>query len=491
MAFEVKSIDFQTKKVVGTSEFATTGLISFPQDKPLKKVLNISAYVSSVSGEVIDTDYNFQGKANLSVLYLSEDNKTERLLTEIQFQHGVHAVAEEEFVQVNVVECHIEESDAVYAKVSVLMLAEVVGKVNGSLSVLSGEEENYVTDKANTTHTAYVSGSKTNFELSGTVETDKASTVLFADTVVDIKNVVAGLDQVTVSGEARTKIGYLLEGELTEETKVIEFSRELSVDGVNPESLVSVVVTAEETTFASETDEKTKANYSVAIGALVSAYANKTESIMRDIFSTNREVEVTYGCSNYLKYQGSDSFKENITENAEIDAQDGVVLTSCYAKIAKFEILNKKVCAEGVIFATAIYKNQEELCSKQISVPFLINHLTTLQGNANLNSVQVEGLNVTKGTTENAQVSFNLIFNFSTETEQYVEYVEAIKDLGESRQVPSAITIYVAKPNDTLFSVARSLRVLPEQILSQNQVVDGKFEAGQRIFVYSPLVAEF
>ena len=41
MAFDVKNINFQTRKVVKASQFAVGGVIPITPEKPLKKVLNV------------------------------------------------------------------------------------------------------------------------------------------------------------------------------------------------------------------------------------------------------------------------------------------------------------------------------------------------------------------------------------------------------------------------------------------------------------------
>ena len=49
----------------------------------------------------------------------------------------------------------------------------------------------------------------------------------------------------------------------------------------------------------------------------------------------------------------------------------------------------------------------------------------------------------------------------------------------------------MTKEGEDIFDVARALCVKPEVIESQNEVVDGKFSGGTRVFVYSPINVEF
>ena len=60
-------------------------------------------------------------------------------------------------------------------------------------------------------------------------------------------------------------------------------------------------------------------------------------------------------------------------------------------------------------------------------------------------------------------------------------------EIKESKEVLNdGIKVYVTRAGETLFDVAKVLCVRPEIIEEQNQI-DGVFEDGEKIYVYSPI----
>ena len=68
---------------------------------------------------------------------------------------------------------------------------------------------------------------------------------------------------------------------------------------------------------------------------------------------------------------------------------------------------------------------------------------------------------------------------------------QVVDNLGvKVEEEQSAITVYIAKPNQTIFDVAKALNVLPDSV-DTAELIDGKFNGGEKIFVYNPINAEF
>jgi hypothetical protein len=66
------------------------------------------------------------------------------------------------------------------------------------------------------------------------------------------------------------------------------------------------------------------------------------------------------------------------------------------------------------------------------------------------------------------------------------KYVKSFELKQEKNKDDSAVKVYILKENKSLFEVAKALNVRPEIIAQQNEV-DDVFEAGQKIYIYSPL----
>ena len=71
-------------------------------------------------------------------------------------------------------------------------------------------------------------------------------------------------------------------------------------------------------------------------------------------------------------------------------------------------------------------------------------------------------------------------------TRSSAKFVKSYEVVSEKVTDESAIKVYIARAGQTIFEVAKALNVKPEIIASQNQV-DDVFEAGQKVYVYSPI----
>ena len=58
--------------------------------------------------------------------------------------------------------------------------------------------------------------------------------------------------------------------------------------------------------------------------------------------------------------------------------------------------------------------------------------------------------------------------------------------LNEKPENVNGVKVYITSGGDTLFEVAKAVNVKPEVIAEQNQV-DGIFEGGEKIYIYSPI----
>lgn len=495
MAFELKNINFQTKKVVANSQFSVDGIVQVQPEKPLKQVLNVSALASTTSAEAIDTEYSIQGKISLSMLYLSEDDQILTAPAEFLFDHKESIAAGELESQLEIAGYSVEEQNSSYAKISFLVNSQVAGLAEQSVSAVGGEEDGYVLESREFTHVCYESCGKSQLALETKNEVSAANAqVLSCDYQTKISNVVAGIDQVTVSGDVTVQIAYKVDTEICYYAKTIEFNHEVACLGANPDYLANakVVVTKIDTSIETGDKNFVVARLNLAISANV--YKQKTESVVSDLFSLKKELNVVYGCTNYNDFAGRLGVCDTFDAEQKFDETiDKIIIATCPTlNMAKVSLESGYLTAEGVVSANLIYQKPEDTnyYQEKINLPFAIKK--PVDTTANLSDYTVKA-RITNANKYENKISFaiELAFELALENENYVEYVESTTETGDKQEKTSAITIYVAKAEDTPFKVARALGVSPEMLTSQNEVVDGKFAEGQRIFVYSPLAAEF
>ena len=492
MAFDLRNMSFQTRKVVKESQFAVGGVIPIATEKPLKRVLSVVATPTMARVESVDFNHNMRGKINIEMLYLTESGEYETTKAEFSFEHTENVAVENANCKAEIAEYSVVEETATYVKLNFLTNLYLEGTSVDNLTALDGEENNYVVLNGDFDHVSYLQGAKSQAELEDKIELDGAQKILGYETAIKTGAVSCGIDQIGASGEVCVKLSCLTEDSVVCVERQLEFNHEVACLGVNPEDLAKAIIYVSKVEYAFVDSEKPTIALKFFLDIDVSAYRKQTEKVIGDLFCTTKEVEVVTECANFTDYIGQKEWQEEISCEDVLESEQNVVCARVVGtNIAKLAVDNGKFVADGVAKVNMLVKDAEgDTITKVINIPFSICRQVETDGLVSEYHVQAMVKDVAKH-EEKVELTLTFVFDLAFCKERYAEYVSSAKELADKEAQTSAITIYVASEGDTLFSVAKALSIHPDKIQNQNQVVDGKFEKGQRIFVYNPLVAEF
>lgn len=496
MAFETQTINIQTKNTLGVSEFAVSTKVNIETDKPLKKVLSVKTLADIVSTESIDSDFTALGRTQVNILYLTENNQLECVTGFAEWQTSTKAVGEGLQAKVSVVEYALETATASEVSISILHNLAVEGITKQQLSPVGEFSDDYVTNTKTVSLNQINSFSSGKFVVSETIEMLTAQKVLSVDAVSKIRNVYCGIDQVTIEGDVDVKILYATADGISVFSKTLNFKQEVASLGALPDYSAFASLTVNSINATLEIAEKTNLVLAVSLNATVHSYITKELCVVDDLYSLNQNIETTVECVSYANYVASKYYADTVVCNVQIDGNNVdeiVALVSPTVQVSRYVLENSSILIEGVASASLVYRNNEndEVDSAVINLPFVSKVDTDMFGNLNeLNlSCNIASAKIRSG--REIEVVLDVVFATNIQSNEYFEYIKNIEELGEKQLSNSAITIYVTKENEKLFDVAKALNVLPDTITNQNEVVDGKFANGQRIFVYSPLNVEF
>lgn len=496
MAFETQSVNISTKKILGVSEFAVSTKVGIDTEKPLKKVLSIKALADTTASENVDTDFTAQGKTQVDIMYLSENDTLECVTGYAEWQNTTKVVGENLQAKVTAVEVTIDSANSTEVDISILHNMFVEGIYKQQIMPLTDFTEDYVCNY-NSVMLNQINATNTGrFIVAENLEMPTAQKVLNIDACSKITNVYAGIDQVSIEGVVDVKIFYQTTEGTATLTKSLDYKQEVSCLSALPDNQAYASVNINSVNATLEVGEKTNLVLSIGLSAIVDAYTQKEVNLVTDLFSLTYDINTSTECVNYTNYNASKHYSDTVVCNVALDAENVDEIVSLVAptvNVAQYTINNNRLFIEGVVKATLIYKNNqtEQTESLLVTCPFVSSTDTELTGNLdNLNvGANVSSVKIRSG--KEVEVLLDLSIDVINTTENYFEYVKSVVETQEKQQSGSAITIYITKQDESLFNVAKALNVLPETITSQNEVVDGKFASGQRIFVYSPLNVEF
>lgn len=496
MAFETQTINIQTKKDLATNEFAVNTKIVVDADKPLKRVLSIKAIADEVSSEYVDIDYTALGRTQINVLYLTENNELENITGYAEWQSSLKVVGENLVAKIFVVESNVESFSATEISVNVLQNIIVSGTEKNSFLPFSVASDDYVADYVTKNLNQICGYSNGKFVVTENIDMPTAQKVLSIDGVAKIASVTSYLDKVVIDGAVDVKILYASADGIMSLNKLLDFHQEVVCTGAldNQNAVADVGINSINATL--EVGEKTNLVIALGLNAVVETYENKEITAIGDIFSLSKNITTTMQCVDYDNFLAGKYLTDTIVCNMDLadnNIDEVISLINPVAKISQCLLKDNILTLEGVVDATLIYKNNEieEIESKNILCPFVSNIDLELEGRCRNLNVQATLSSVKIRSGKEIEVVLDLVTTVNCQSDEYFEFVKSVEELEDKPCTDSAITIYVTKENETLFDVAKALNVMPDVITGQNEVADGKFASGQRIFVYSPLNVEF
>jgi hypothetical protein len=311
-----------------------------------------------------------------------------------------------------------------------------------------------------------------------------------------ISNVYAGIDQVTIEGALNLKAQYLTENGVGTYSKTTDFKQELACIGALPGDMVSASAEVVSLTTNIESGDAPSLVTATNIRAVVNNYKQVSVSLPTDMFSISKELNLTNNCVEVSTFAGYKVFTDTSLGSSNIEG-GGVDEVMCAINpqiaISRIVIDGGKIITEGVLSCDLIYRNNEaeSVLADKISQPFISKIDTDTNGEISLDSATCEVANIKIHSAKEVEILYNISLGATILEDKYIQYVAEVEEASDKAENPSAITIYVTKPNETLFEVARTLSVDPQTITEQNDLAGDIFTGGQRVFVYKPLVAEF
>ena len=309
---------------------------------------------------------------------------------------------------------------------------------------------------------------------------EKIKKIILVQSKAITKSVEAGNNFVSVSGEVSVKLLYINENDKFESGYIYDnFKQEIELDGVTSESFVEGRTFVKQENVTAEIVEDEKGNKVVVktpITVQACAYAKESISVIKDLYSTQNELNVTVSSFETTavspveniegKIEGSLTLSE---DNPRVDkiimfTGDDLVITNNY-------ISDDELFIEGIARTNVVYLNDEEntLHSVQLDIPFTISNRTQLQeGGMLLVDAIVSDVDVS------VRKGRELLYDakIKAEINHFVDRTSAIiSEVMEGENYPEkdySMEVIFANRGLELWQVAKQYKVKEEQILTQN-----------------------
>lgn len=486
----MENLIIQAKKKITLDKFDSSVKISLSSD--VKSVLNVSARSSINSVEQSGNIISCSGKVAVNVLYLDNQN---------QVQSGEGMV---EFIQKQQVQIQLSDicaSDEVQAKVDTFSGSEILCSVTHNTHIFGiykyeiadfvGENTSFVLNKKTVKSNKFMVSSSDNFVVAEEQESNILNMqILQTQAKVLSYQTQAGADKVTIEGKLLVETIYNDVDGTGLVSKEFEFKQEVESAGTVPSMVADAFVEVKNVTVTpEERQDKTNVVYAIDVYAKTYVYEENSFEIAVDMFSLENEIQNTYDyleIKNYATTKESTDMVISSTDVSEIPNFDDIVgVYSPKIKINNVVDSESKAYAEGEISAFALYKSGEEVKRLDFSYPVKFEFEKEVYEISDMIQAEAEISSFKVKAGKDLEVAFKVYARLQVMTTLSESYVKAFEIKAEKTASVGGIKVYVTRAGETLFEVAKILSVRPEVIEEQN-VIDGVFEQGEKIYVYSP-----
>lgn len=459
----------------------------------IKDVVSVNARADILSNEITNGFMVLTGKIYVDLVYISDENNIESSSNIIDFverqKFGLTLLDVSVADYVSVEKFSFSGSEVVC---EIMHKTEVFGIQKYLVGKFSETEKDFVLNKKNIECTSFVSAGEDRFVVAEEVESNLGNvTILSNSAKLVISEISAGANKVVIDGKVVISSLYKDDEGTGECQKDIEFRQEIEAKMASPSMRADALLRVTNVSVVPDKkNEKTVMSYVVDIYAKAYLFEETIAETYDDIFSLKNEIVPTYdfvelSCDDGYKYDSDMIMMQTDISGLE-DFDDIVGVYMPKFENVEFEDNGEMVLINSKISAVGLYRTSRgiEKLALSYDVKFETDKDISKLVSKVIPTIAVSSFKVKAG--KDLEVSFSLGYKILYEKTSLEKYVKSFELKQEKNKDDSAVKVYILKENKSLFEVAKALNVRPEIIAQQNEV-DDVFEAGQKIYIYSPL----
>lgn len=500
MSFEMNKFNVVKKKRLEKSQFNVECNVS--TETEVDKILSVCHSAEVDSSEILNGEINYNGQIDLCILYLTADGEigTTNCVCPFssKFEDSDIVVGDKIGIRVAVEDYQVENSNGTNIKINCACMQMGVLISNREVGCAKTDDQNICLKEEDMFVETLVGEAKEVFSVESEVSIrEPIRKVLLSDSQVTLKSVESGVNFVSVGGEVVTRILYLTEQDRFEVCYATEpFKEEVELEGVTRDSISEAEALVKKNSVKCEIEQLEKGvaiKITTPIAIKVISYQEKSEKVIKDVYSISNELEVTTESFDMTKQLQTEFFESKIDGTLTLDENSPRVdkilfvggtnlsTTNAYLK-------NGEIVVEGVAKTNVAYLNDEtnSLKSVVVEVPFVVSDKTNL----NCEDVQVDAdvhlLDVDVVVKKGREFYFDakLKIKATFDCNQINAVISHINVANEYPEKDCAIELVYATQGQTAWDIAKSLKVKEESVYLQNPEVVFPLEKDENIIIY-------
>lgn len=506
MAFEssFEKITSSYRKRLGNTQAQID--CKMPVEDGVSRVVCNNAKSYIVSAEVVGKDVVYRGFVSFLVLYYKADGNVESLDYTAEFSETYPVGNANDFVpivSVDVVDVTTQNSNG-----GIKVVATIETTIDGVFSVTQNvltdvSGDNIFAQKEDYKYSSFKTVINEKFNQNYDVEIkDGVSKVLSVCPTVYMDSLDVADRFLTVKGGVDVNITYLTDNNMlqTAQSK-FDFTQEIANDDIEENMFVqSIVQLAFNDVKITTSIDTNVAMVNIEMPVIYTGvlFEEKNTQIVGDLFSTTHYTGVSVNSVDSLAGLDEKVFEEKLSGSVTIKDNapfiDEVLGVCCSnLTVANATVENSTLTIEGVGHTTVLYYNKEqnEVNSVEVEMPFSYANSVDAENATPL--VQVSLVDIAVRSRRGKEIEVTSTLNVYADM-YLTESGAVITEVTKEDEIPEdecALSIYFAKDNNTIWEIAKELRVSPEMLLEQNVDLTEPIPAGKRIVIYRQKEAEY
>ena len=464
------------------------------------------AYIGSA--ESMNGEITFNGFVNFQVIYDGAAPQGMDYTAEFKDKYQNSEIAPS---SVPVLSCSVVNvnTSIVGADVKITAIVEITVDIieTEEYNVLIEADTNNIFSKTDTlNYSIYVGNVKNRFVQNFDIEIDESvSKVLGVCANAQLTVVTPKTEFAEVKGIIIVTISYLPASEnavVKIIQKQMEFSQEIPLKEIEEGSFLNSAINVLSGDIKVTTNiEESLAVVNLDIPLMFEGYVFNPNSInyVTDLFAIGNFVNVDTESLIMLQKANSEAFEERFDASVTIDdtmqlIDDIIGVCDKNVIIASQSIANNTLNIEGINTITVLYLNKEtnNINSVSIESPFSLSFnvdgIEGLTPDVQIVMGEVAAKGKRGNEIEATGDQYIYVNFFGSDTDGIITSIK----IGEERnQYMAPLMLYIAKPGDTLWDVAKNLYVSPDLIIQQNPDLEFPLKGGERIRVYRQRMVDF
>lgn len=486
----IKNLDKQT--------FNTTATISIDNNVTIKNILEVNSYIYDEKLDCGNGKAIFSGKIGVKVIYIDTDNMSNTIVETSSFSETIidNAITSDCYINLDTrIVNQIISKDAplkINLEISLSPILYLNLKINTELNT-----ENLIT-KTKEIETNEICGFiDNNFDYTINLETkDNITKILDYNCHFACENISTFDDKLVVDGKMFTVLLYETthngENVIKKLTDLSNIKNELNLPNLADCNL-DVNFCVDKSKEMIETDiEDSLSTITLTHRIKVKGVALKPINfeVVEDLYSTLNETEPSHTKRDFNKIKTCKSIVETITNETQL-TDDETAIDDVVANLNIVpEITNKYVkdnClyVEGVISSTIVYLDENrDYKQKNIELPFIVNTKIEMEKMNSLHlTVTVVDTHVKAKRGTILEVEYTTQFNICMYESLEVDLIDNVTIKTPYDFSAYDYQIYLAKPMETMWELAKRIRISPDDLLKYNKDLPLIMEGKEKVIV--------